>query len=84
MPIGDKHRPRRMPFIVIGILVIAVVVSFARGSSERAEEAGRFADAETCYELFAAFEAEPASDNAAERAAVGNEYRARFRQLDCT
>lgn len=74
---------RRM-LIVVGILVVAGLFFYAIGSGSRDDEAGRFADAETCEELFRAFEAEPVSDDPAERAAVGDEYRARFRQLGCS
>lgn len=46
-------------------------------------EPGRYDDINNCDELFAAFEAEAVPDSADERKALGDEYRARFRELDC-
>lgn len=58
---------------------LLLVVALLTGCTE----ANRFSGADTCDELFAAFEATPVSDNAAERREVGDEYRERLRQLGC-
>lgn len=58
------------------LIVVALLLTGCGGD-------GRFDDADTCAELSAMFDAMPVSDDAAERKAVGDEYRERFRQLDC-
>lgn len=74
---------RRGALILIAVLVLAGIAIAIGGAGERAEEAGRFAGAGTCEELFEAFDSEPVSNDPGERAAVGDEYRVRFRQLNC-
>ena len=61
-------------------LVLVAVLALSACESEPTP----FSDAENCEELSAAFEAMPVSDDASERRAVGDAYRERFRELDCS
>lgn len=73
---------KRLPLILVGALVVLGLL-FAIGSGARDEEAGPFRDADSCDELVAMFEDYPVPDNASERRAVGDAYRAQFRRLGC-
>lgn len=44
---------------------------------------GRYDDIDNCNQLVSAFESEDVPDTAQGRKELGDEYRARFRELDC-
>ena len=48
------------------------------------DQGGRYDHIQDCNELIAAFEDEAVPDTAEGRKALGDEYRARFRELDCS
>ena len=71
-----------MPRVILAAVAVAVLLIVAL-SMTRQPAGGRFAEDDTCSELLAHFEAVPVSNDPAERKEVGDEYRARFRELDC-
>lgn len=70
----------RLPLILIGLALLAGLAIFL---TQGPDPAGRFAGEPNCAALNAAFEAEPVSDSASERKAVGDEYRAKSESLGC-
>lgn len=69
---------KRLPLILIGVVVL-IGIAIALTSTP---QGGRFADAGSCSELTAMFEAESVGD-ANERRAVGDEYREKLDLLGC-
>lgn len=65
------------------LIVAALLLTGCDGGAEPSVEPDPFDEAQTCDELFAIFDAMPVSDDPDVRKQVGDQYRARFRELGC-